>query len=41
MQPLDIIFLQWTSVINPSWIMVMFCLTVAHAFIFNLVDNWL
>jgi hypothetical protein len=41
MQPLDVIFLQWTSVINPAWIMIAFSLTVAHAFLMTLVDNWL
>jgi hypothetical protein len=41
MQPLDQIFLQWTGVVNPAWIVLLFAMTTAHAYFFTLIDNWL
>jgi hypothetical protein len=41
MQPLDQIFLAWSQVVNPSWILVLFGLTAIHAFFFTFIDIWL
>jgi hypothetical protein len=41
MQPLDQIFLQWSQVVNPAWIIMLFALTTAHSFFFTLLENWL
>jgi hypothetical protein len=41
MQPLDQIFLAWSQVVNPSWIVLLFGLTVLHSFLFTFIDNWL
>ncbi len=41
MTPLDTIFYQWSEVINPSWILVLFALTTLHTFLFTFIENWL
>jgi len=41
MQPLDQIFLQWSSVVNPLWIVALFAATTLHAFFFTFIENWL
>jgi hypothetical protein len=41
MQPLDQIFYQWSQVVNPAWIMLLFAATTAHSFFFSFIDTWL
>ncbi len=41
MQPLDQIFLAWSQVVNPSWILLLFAATTLHAFFFTFIDIWL
>jgi len=41
MQPLDQIFSQWSAVVNPSWILVLFAATTLHAFFFSFIETWL
>jgi hypothetical protein len=41
MIPLDQIFLAWSQVVNPSWILLLFGLTVFHSFFFTFIDIWL
>ena len=41
MPPLDQIFLQWSAVVDPSWILALFGLTTLHAFWFTFIDTWL
>ena len=38
---IDIIFTAWTSVVPPTYLMLICALTGVHAFIFTIVDNWL
>jgi hypothetical protein len=41
MQPLDTIFMQWSTVVNPSWILLLFAATTLHSFYFTFIENWL
>ena len=41
MPPLDQIFLAWSQVVNPSWILLLFAATALHAFFFTFIDIWL
>lgn len=41
MPPLDQIFLAWSQAVNPSWILVLFGMTAAHALFFTFIDTWL
>ena len=41
MPPLDIIFMQWADVVNPTWIVLLFAATTLHAVFFTFIDMWL